>query len=132
MTVHHGVAHFMVGELVPLHLVRTRFFFLQLGHDPFHRHFQDSDTIQKISIIPRGIAALGYTLQLPTEDRFLMTKRSWRTRLPSYRRADCGRIDLRRGVYGSAERPGQGHGYCQEHDQVLRDERQAGDRHARS
>jgi cell division protease FtsH len=32
------------------------------------------DQVQKISIIPRGIAALGYTLQLPTEDRFLMTK----------------------------------------------------------
>jgi len=32
------------------------------------------DAVQKISIIPRGVAALGYTLQLPTEDRFLMTK----------------------------------------------------------
>jgi cell division protease FtsH len=42
------------------------------------------------------------------------------------RRAKCGRIDLRRGVYRSAERPGQGHGHCQEHDQVLRDEREAG------
>jgi cell division protease FtsH len=33
-----------------------------------------TDPIQKISLIPRGVAALGYTLQLPTEDRFLMTK----------------------------------------------------------
>jgi hypothetical protein len=33
-----------------------------------------SDQVQKISIIPGGISALGYTLQLPTEDRFLMTK----------------------------------------------------------
>jgi cell division protease FtsH len=30
--------------------------------------------VHKISIIPRGIAALGYTMQLPTEDRFLMTQ----------------------------------------------------------
>jgi len=30
--------------------------------------------VQKISIIPRGISALGYTLQLPTEDRFLLTQ----------------------------------------------------------
>jgi cell division protease FtsH len=30
--------------------------------------------VQKISIIPRGIAALGYTMQVPTEDRFLMTR----------------------------------------------------------
>lgn len=29
---------------------------------------------QKFSIIPRGIAALGYTMQVPTEDRFLMQK----------------------------------------------------------
>lgn len=34
-----------------------------------------SGTVQKISIIPRGVAALGYTLQVPTEDRFLMTKK---------------------------------------------------------
>ena len=33
-----------------------------------------SDPIQKVSIIPRGIGALGYTLQRPTDDRFLMGK----------------------------------------------------------
>ena len=33
-----------------------------------------ADPVQKISIIPRGIAALGYTMQVPTEDRFLMQK----------------------------------------------------------
>jgi cell division protease FtsH len=32
------------------------------------------DAVHKISIIPRGIAALGYTMQVPTEDRFLMTE----------------------------------------------------------
>jgi cell division protease FtsH len=32
------------------------------------------DPVHKISIIPRGIAALGYTLQLPTEDRYLLTR----------------------------------------------------------
>ena len=32
------------------------------------------DPIQKISIVPRGIAALGYTMQVSTEDRFLMKK----------------------------------------------------------
>jgi cell division protease FtsH len=32
------------------------------------------DPVNKISIIPRGIAALGYTQQLPTEDRYLMTR----------------------------------------------------------
>jgi cell division protease FtsH len=33
-----------------------------------------ADPVHKISIIPRGIAALGYTLQLPTEDRYLLTR----------------------------------------------------------
>jgi cell division protease FtsH len=33
-----------------------------------------ADPVSKISIIPRGIAALGYTTQLPTEDRYLMTR----------------------------------------------------------
>ena len=32
-----------------------------------------ADTVKKISIVPRGIGALGYTQQLPTEDRYLMT-----------------------------------------------------------
>ena len=34
----------------------------------------ETDPVHKISIIPRGIGALGYTLQRPTEDRFLMTR----------------------------------------------------------
>ena len=33
-----------------------------------------SDPVHKISIIPRGIGALGYTIQRPTEDRYLMTR----------------------------------------------------------
>jgi cell division protease FtsH len=33
-----------------------------------------TDPVHKISIIPRGVAALGYTIQRPTEDRFLMTR----------------------------------------------------------
>jgi cell division protease FtsH len=33
-----------------------------------------ADPVHKISIIPRGIGALGYTIQLPTEDRFLLTE----------------------------------------------------------
>jgi cell division protease FtsH len=46
----------------------------EVGHALVALSVPGSDPIQKISIIPRGIAALGYTLQLPTEDRFLMTK----------------------------------------------------------
>jgi cell division protease FtsH len=48
---YHESGHAIVAELVP-------------GADP----------VSKISIIPRGVAALGYTQQLPTEDRYLMTR----------------------------------------------------------
>ena len=46
----------------------------ELGHALVALSLPDADPIQKVSIIPRGIAALGYTLQRPTEDRYLMTK----------------------------------------------------------
>src|SRR5262245_35023400 len=46
----------------------------EIGHALIALALPGTDTVQKISIIPRGVAALGYTLQLPTEDRFLMTK----------------------------------------------------------
>ena len=46
----------------------------EVGHALVAFSIPGADAVHKISIIPRGIAALGYTLQLPTEDRFLMTK----------------------------------------------------------
>ena len=48
---YHEAGHALVAELVP-----------------------GADLVTKISIIPRGVAALGYTQQLPTEDRYLMTR----------------------------------------------------------
>ena len=45
----------------------------EIGHALTALALPGADVVQKISIIPRGVAALGYTLQLPTEDRFLMT-----------------------------------------------------------
>ena len=46
----------------------------ELGHAMVALSLPGTDPVQKISIIPRGIAALGYTVQVPTEDRFLMKK----------------------------------------------------------
>ncbi|MCX7816069.1 MAG: ATP-dependent zinc metalloprotease FtsH [Syntrophales bacterium] len=46
----------------------------EMGHAIVALSLPGTDPVQKISIIPRGIAALGYTLQVPTEDRFLMKK----------------------------------------------------------
>ncbi|MEM9216443.1 MAG: ATP-dependent zinc metalloprotease FtsH [Cyanobacteria bacterium P01_F01_bin.150] len=48
---YHEVGHALVGALMP-----------------------GSDSVAKISIVPRGMAALGYTLQMPTEDRFLLNE----------------------------------------------------------
>jgi cell division protease FtsH len=48
---HHEAGHALVAELRPR-----------------------ADRVAKISIIPRGVAALGYTMQQPTEDRYLLTR----------------------------------------------------------
>ena len=55
---HHEVGHAIVGTLMP-----------------------GTDRVEKISIVPRGIGALGYTLQLPEEDRFLMIEDEIRGRI---------------------------------------------------
>lgn len=44
----------------------------EVGHAIVGFAMPGSSKVEKISIIPRGMAALGYTLQLPTEDRFLL------------------------------------------------------------
>ena len=46
----------------------------ELGHALVASALPGADPVHKISIIPRGIGALGYTIQRPTEDRFLMTR----------------------------------------------------------
>jgi cell division protease FtsH len=46
----------------------------EMGHALVASSLPGQDPVQKISIIPRGIGALGYTLQRPTEDRYLMTR----------------------------------------------------------
>jgi len=47
----------------------------ETGHALVAAFTPGADAVHKISIIPRGIGALGYTQQLPTEDRYLMTRR---------------------------------------------------------
>ena len=44
------------------------------GHAIVSWFLEHTDPVLKVSIVPRGLAALGYTLQTPLEDRFLMTK----------------------------------------------------------
>jgi cell division protease FtsH len=51
------------------------------GHALMASLLHSTDPVHKISIIPRGIAALGYTMQRPTEDRYLMTQQELLDRL---------------------------------------------------
>ena len=46
----------------------------EIGHALTALALPGTDPVHKVSIIPRGIGALGYTIQRPTEDRFLMTR----------------------------------------------------------
>ncbi len=46
----------------------------EMGHAIVAMALPDTDPIKKVSIIPRGMGALGYTMQMPTEDRYLMTR----------------------------------------------------------
>lgn len=55
---HHEVGHALIGALMP-----------------------GAGKVEKISIVPRGVGALGYTLQLPEEDRFLMAEDEIRGRI---------------------------------------------------
>jgi cell division protease FtsH len=48
--------------------------FHELGHAMVALALPGTDAVHKISIIPRGVGALGYTIQRPTEDRYLMTR----------------------------------------------------------
>ncbi|SCY51082.1 ATP-dependent zinc metalloprotease FtsH [Nitrosospira sp. Nsp13] len=48
--------------------------FHELGHTLVALALPGTDEVHKVSIIPRGVGALGYTIQRPTEDRFLMRR----------------------------------------------------------
>ena len=53
----------------------------ECGHTIVAELLPTTDPVHRVSIVQRGIAALGYTLQLPTEDRYLMTKTELKDKL---------------------------------------------------
>jgi len=60
---------------------KRRVAYHELGHALVALSSAHADPVHKISIVPRGRAALGYTLQLPTGDRYLRTEAALRDRL---------------------------------------------------
>ena len=53
---------------------KRRVAFHETGHALVGAYSKFADPVHKISIVPRGRAALGYTLQMPAEEQFLMTR----------------------------------------------------------
>ncbi len=53
----------------------------EAGHAVVASRVQHADPVHKVSIVPRGTAGLGYTVQLPSRDRYLMSKRQLEDRL---------------------------------------------------
>jgi len=60
---------------------RRRVAFHEMGHALVAATLPGVDPVQKVSIIPRGVGALGYTIQRPTEDRFLLDRANLENRI---------------------------------------------------
>ncbi|MDP1865680.1 MAG: ATP-dependent zinc metalloprotease FtsH [Bradyrhizobium sp.] len=60
---------------------RRRVAYHEMGHALVAASLPGVDPVQKVSIIPRGVGALGYTMQRPTEDRFLLSASELRNRI---------------------------------------------------
>jgi cell division protease FtsH len=60
---------------------RRRVAYHEMGHALVAANLRGVDPVQKVSIIPRGVGALGYTMQRPTEDRFLLSSSELKNRI---------------------------------------------------
>lgn len=60
---------------------RRRVAYHEMGHALVASSLPGVDPVQKVSIIPRGVGALGYTIQRPTEDRFLLAESDLQNRI---------------------------------------------------
>ena len=96
--------------------------FHEMGHAIVAMALPDTDPIKKVSIIPRGIGALGYTMQMPTEDRYLMTRTELLNRMTVLlggRAAEMvifrGGDDRRRRRSSKSDGNGAGHGHAIRH-----------------
>jgi cell division protease FtsH len=60
---------------------KLRVAYHEAGHALVASSLPNTDPVHKVSIIPRGLAALGYTMQRPEQDRFLMTQSELESRI---------------------------------------------------
>jgi cell division protease FtsH len=60
---------------------RRRVAYHEMGHALVAATLPGVDPVHKVSIIPRGVGALGYTMQRPTEDRFLLARHDLENRI---------------------------------------------------
>ena len=60
---------------------RRRVAYHEMGHALVAANLPGVDPVHKVSIIPRGVGALGYTMQRPTEDRFLLAASELKSRI---------------------------------------------------
>jgi cell division protease FtsH len=60
---------------------RRRVAYHEMGHALVAASLPGVDPVHKVSIIPRGVGALGYTIQRPTEDRFLLARHDLESRI---------------------------------------------------
>lgn len=68
------------GRLLHVHEKRVVAYH-EMGHALAAASLPDTDPVHKVSIIPRSIRALGYTMQRPTDDRYLITMRELKDRM---------------------------------------------------
>ena len=82
----------------------------EMGHALVAGALAGADPVHKVSIIPRGIGALGYTIQRPTDDRYLMTRDELDTKMAVLLGGRAAEhVVFGAGVDGRGRRPGQGH-----------------------
>ncbi len=89
------------------------------GHALVACSLPNTDPVHKVSIIPRGLAALGYTLQRPEGDRFLMTKSELESRIQVLLAGTITEEMVFHDISTGAKRPGAGDRHHPQHGHGL-------------
>ena len=102
---------------------KQRVAYHESGHALVACSLPNTDPVHKVSIIPRGLAALGYALQRPEDDRYLMTQeRAGKPHPGAAGRHGRRGNGLRRHLHRRPERPGAGHRHRPQHGDGVRHE----------